>query len=359
MPVVSGLNDRGGQVHPVFRVGLTPDLLSATGSTSLSDVGLGHLDQVPDLDYQFLPEGITELSREHIHGYHALVMLGGRVSSSSLEGADNLTVIARYGVGYDTIDIDACTRHGIAVTITPDGVRRPMATAIMTLMLALGSRLIQKDRLTRRGAWAEKGSHMGRGLTGCVLASVGYGNIARELFALAAPFGMRHIAHDPFVAPEAAPGVELVELETLFLTGDYVVINCALTPGTRHLVNAERLSMMKPTAFVINTARGPIVDQAALTRALVAGQIAGAALDVFEHEPVDPDDPILALDNVIATPHALGWTDEWMRLTGASASDGILAVATGRTPLHVVNRDVLDTALFEQKLGRYAGGRSA
>ncbi|CAA9370750.1 MAG: D-3-phosphoglycerate dehydrogenase [uncultured Chloroflexia bacterium] len=346
-------------MHPVFRVGLTPDLLSATGSTSLSDIGLGRLDQVPDLDYQFLPEGITELSREHIHGYHALVMLGGRVSSSSLEGADNLTVLARYGVGYDTIDIDACTRNGIAVTITPDGVRRPMATAIMTLVLALGSQLIPKDRLTRRGDWHEKRNYMGRGLTGRVLASIGYGNIARELFTLAEPFGMRHIAHDPFVAPEVAPAVELMDLETLFRTADYLIVNCALTPGTHHWVNAERLSLMKRTAFLINAAGGPIVDLVALTEALTGGQIAGAALDVFEHEPVDVDDPLLALDNLIVTPHALGWTDEWMRLTGDSVSAGIVAVAAGREPLHVVNRSVLDTALFRRKLSRHAIGRPA
>ena len=313
---------------------------------------------MPDIECEFLPERLPELDPEHIHGYHALVMLGGRVTGSTVEGADDLTIIARYGVGYDSIDIDACTRNGIAVTITPDGVRRPMATAIMTLMLALGSRLIPKDRLTRQGGWDEKRNYMGRGMTGQVLASVGYGNIARELFALASPFGMRHIAHDPFVTPDTAPGVELVSLETLFRTADYLVINCALTPQTRHLVNAERLSLMKPTAFLINTARGPIVDQAALTRALLADRIAGAALDVFEQEPVDPDDPVLALDNVIVTPHALGWTDEWMRLTGASVSDSILAVAAGLEPPNVVNRDVLDTVLFRHKLSRYAAGRS-
>lgn len=333
-------------MHPVFRVGLTGDLFSETGSASLSHIGLGALDGVGGLDCEIIPTSGPKLSAEQINGYHALVVLGARLPASALVRGTDLAILARYGVGYDSIDIDACTRNGIAVTITPDGVRRPMATAIITLMLALGGRLLQKDRLTRRGGWSEKRDYMGHGLTGRVLASVGCGNIARELFTLATPFGMHHIAYDPFVTPEAASDVELVDLDTLFRTADYLVVNCALTPETRHLVNAERLLQMKSTAFLINTARGPIVDQAALTGALMAGRIAGAALDVFEDEPVDPNDPILSLDNVIVTPHALGWTDEWMKLTGASVSTAILDVAVGRVPPNVVNRNVLDTALF-------------
>ncbi len=240
------------------------------------------------------------------------------------------------------------------MTITPDGVRRPMATAILTLILALSGRLLQKDRLTRSGGWDRKVDHMGMGLTGRVLGSIGCGNIGRELFTLARPLAMRHIAHDPYARPDPALGVELVDLETLFRTADFVVINCALTPETRHLVNAARLALMKPTAFLINTARGPIVDQAALAKALQAGWIDGAALDVFEREPVDPDDPLLTLDNVIVTPHALGWTDEWIHLTGRSALAGILDVADGREPPNVVNHEVLETQRFQDKLARNA-----
>lgn len=346
-------------MNPVFRVGLTADLLTATGSTGVGEIGLELLDGVPHLEWEVLPDDTPRLGPTQILGYHALVVLGTQVRASTLEDANDLTVIARYGVGYDTIDLDACTRNGIAVTITPGGVRRPMATAIMTFVLALASRLLQKDRLTRQGAWAEKRDYMGVGLTGRVLGSLGLGNIARELFTLATPFGMRHIGHDPFVDPGATDDVELVDLDALFRTADFLVINCALTSGTRHLVNAERLSLMKPTAFLINTARGPIVDQAALTEALVTGRIAGAALDVFEHEPVDPGDPILALDNVIVSPHAVGWTDEWMRLTGESVASGILDVAAGREPPNVVNREVLQTSLFQRKLERYRSGTRA
>jgi len=335
-----------------FRVGVTRDLLGE-GTKGLGDTGVGLLDGVPGLAWEYLPERIQTFEPSHLANYDAIAILGGRVTAESVEANPRLALLARYGVGYDNIDIDACTNAGIAVTITPDGVRRPMATAIMTLILALSTRLMQQDRLTRSGGWSRKIDSMGIGLTGRVLGLVGLGNIGREVVRLAAPWEMRHIAHDPWAIPGAAPGVELVDLETVFRTADFVVIACALTAETRHLVNTERLALMKPDAYLINTARGPIVDQAALTEALRSGRIAGAGIDVFEQEPVDPNDPILALDNVIATPHALGWTDEWIRKTGESALGGILELSRGEVPPHIVNREVLNVTAFREKLARF------
>jgi len=224
-------------------------------------------------------------------------------------------------------------------------------------LLALAHRLPAKDRLARTGRWGEKLDYMGLGLAGRIFGSIGLGNIGRELFALARPFGMHHRAYDPYVAPDvaAAEGVELVGLEDLLRESDFMAINCALTPQTRGLLGTDRLALLKPTAYLINTARGPIVDQRALTDALRAGRLAGAGLDVFEEEPVDPGDPILALDNVIVAPHALAWTDEMAALSGRSAMESILAVAAGRTPRNVVNRDVLDRPLLREKLARYSG----
>src|SRR5262249_6380704 len=158
--------------------------------------------------------------------------------------------------------------------------------------------------------------------------------------ALAAPLGLRVMAHDPWAAPTAA-GATLVPLDGLLRQADYVCLCCALTPDTHHLINAERLAMMKPTAYLINVARGPVVDQAALYQALAARRIQGAALDVFEQEPVAPDDPILGLDNVILAPHAVCWTDECFRLNGASAVASLIDVARGVVPKNVVNREGL------------------
>ncbi len=341
-----------------FRVGLTRDFLKPDGSVGFGDIGLDVLDAAPHVRWEFLAEETRELRADQIRGYHALVVLGPRVTADTLDGADELAVVARFGVGYDNVDVDACTRHGVLLTITPDGVRRPMGTVVLTFLLALSHRLLEKDRLTRAGGWARKLDYMGVGLTGKTLGSIGLGNIGRDMFRLAAPLEMRHVTFDPYVRPEEAArvGVQLVGLDALLRTADFVVVNCALTPETHHLLNADRLEMMKPTAYLINAARGPIVDQMALTAALMERRIAGAALDVFEEEPVDPADPILALDNVIVSPHALGWTDEMALLNGRSACEAILDVAAGRVPRYVVNRDAIETAGVREKLRRFGPG---
>jgi phosphoglycerate dehydrogenase-like enzyme len=188
-----------------------------------------------------------------------------------------------------------------------------------------------------------------------VLGIVGLGNIGREVARLARPFDLRILGADPYVTHEQAAevGAELVDLPTLLRTSDFVSLNCALTSETRHLIDAERLRLLKPTAFLINTSRGPVVDQAALTEALRARRLQGAALDVFEQEPVDPRDPLLALDTVIVAPHGICWTDEALLDTGRSACESILEVAAGRVPRHVVNRAVIGAPALETRLRRH------
>jgi phosphoglycerate dehydrogenase-like enzyme len=215
--------------------------------------------------------------------------------------------------------------------------------------------LLQKDRLTREGGWARKLDYMGYGLTGKTVGIIGLGNIGQEAVRLCAPLEMRFIAYDPYLdaAKAASLGVESVDLETLLRTADFVVILCQLTPETHHLLNAERIALMKPTAFLVSVARGPIVDQVALTSALQEGRIRGAGLDVFEQEPVDPNDPILQLDNVIVSPHALCWTDEMASRAGVSISRSVLAVKAGQAPEYTVNRAAIDSPLVQAKLQRY------
>jgi phosphoglycerate dehydrogenase-like enzyme len=145
-----------------------------------------------------------------------------------------------------------------------------------------------------------------------------------------------------------------VDLDTLLRSSDYVTVCCALTPETHHLIDADRLALMKPTAYLINVARGPIVDQPALTRALLDGTIQGAGLDVFEQEPVDPEDPILKLDNVIVAPHGLCWTDECFLGNGRSACESIVQLASGQVPTNVVNREALEHPAFQAKLRGFA-----
>ena len=338
-----------------FRVGLTHDFLKPDGTIGWGDIRLDLLDAAPDLEWEFLAETTRELTPAQVTGYDALIVLGGRVTAATLADSDRLALIARFGVGYDNVDVAACTEHGVLVSITPDSVRRPVATIALTYLLALSHRLLQKDRLTRRGGWGEKLDYMGTGLTGRTLGIIGLGNIGRELVKLATPLDLELIATDPHVDPALAAelGVTLVDLETLLADADFIVVLCALTPETHHLLNAERLALMKPSAYLINVARGPIIDQAALTDALRQHRIAGAGLDVFDQEPVDPADPILALDNVIVSPHALCWTDELARRSGASVCQSVLAVSKGEVPAFVVNRDAIATPQVQAKLRHY------
>jgi phosphoglycerate dehydrogenase-like enzyme len=337
-----------------FRIGLTRDFLNPAGAIDFGDIGLSMLN-VPGVTWEFLAENTPELTPEQIAGFDGLLVLGPKVTADTLKGNDRLAIVARFGVGYDNIDVPACTEAGVALAIKPDGVKRPVAVSAMTFLLALSHKLLVKDRLTREGRWAEKLNFMGQGVTGRTLGVIGVGNIGREIFHLAQPFGMKRLGYDPFLTTAPA-GIELAPLERLLRESDYVVICCSLSKETHHLLNAERLAMMKPTAYLINVARGPIVDQAALTLALQEHRIAGAGLDVFDPEPIAPDDLLLKLDNVILAPHAICWTDECFGNNGRSACRSLLAVANGQAPEFVVNRDVLESTKFKAKLKH--GGRA-
>ena len=336
-----------------FRVALSGDFRKADGSPTYPDFDLEPLRSAPGVEMAFL-EPSNPLRAEQLEDFDALILLAHRFDAASIPKSGRLAVVARFGVGYDTVDVDACTKAGIALVITPDGVRRPVAVSIITLMLALTGKLLIKDNLTREAAsgFAKRSDHMGVGLVGRTLGSLGIGNIGAEVFRLARPFDMKFIAHDPFADPKVAAelGVELVELEDLFRRADVLSVSCPLSAETRHIVNAERLALMKPTAWLINTARGPIVDQAALTKVLQERRIAGAGLDVLEQEPPDPEDPILKLDNVILAPHALCWTDQCFAGNGAADVKAVIEVQQGREPRGVVNREVLTSAKWKERL---------
>ena len=340
----------------LFRVALSGDLRQADGTPTYADFDLAPLRQAPGVETAFLdPE--SPIRAAQLEDFDALILLSHRFAEESIPKSGRLGVVARFGVGYDTVDVEACTKAGIAVVITPDGVRRPVAVSIITLMLALTGKLMVKDRLTREAAagFARRSDHMGVGLVGRTFGSLGIGNIGAEAYRLARPFDMKFIAHDPYVDKAAAAelGIELVGLEDVFRRSDMLSVSCPLTPETRHLVNAERIALMKPTAYLINTARGPIVDQTALTRALQERRIAGAGLDVLEQEPPDPGDPILALDNVILAPHALCWTDQCFAGNGAADVRAVLEVQHGREPRGVLNRAVLATETWKKRLAEF------
>ncbi len=340
-----------------FRVALSGDFKKPDGSPVFPDFDVSPLFQTPGVDVVYLEPG-PAIRPEQVADIDVLILLMPKFDARSIHPNGRLAAVARFGVGYDSVDVPACSAASIPLVITPDGVRRPVAVSILTFILALTGKLMVKDRITREGpeGFNTRGQFMGVGLVGKTLGSLGVGNIGAEMFRICKPLDMNYIAHDPYADPKIADelGIELVGLEDLFRRADFLTVNCPLTETTRHIVNADRLALMKPTSFFINTARGPIVDQKALTKVLQEKRIAGAGLDVFEIEPVPSDDPILTLENAILAPHALCWTDQCFAGNGAADVRAALDIRQGIAPRGVVNHEVLDSAVFKAKLANYA-----
>ena len=327
------------------RVGITRDILDSRGEPAFGRAALALLDDAPGIEWEYLPEIVRELTADHAARYDALYVNMARVPAAVVARPDcRLRVVARHGVGYDSVDVSAMTRAGVVVTNTPMPMPRPVATIALTFILALAGKLMRKDRLTRTGRWDARMDHMGMGLTGRTLGVVGAGRIGRELLRMARVFDLKLLAADPYVnAVELAYiGARKVPLAALMAEADFVVACPLLNDETRHLLGAREFALMKPTAYVVNVARGPVVDEPALIAALQAGRIAGAALDVFEQEPVDPANPLLAMDNVIVTPHSLCWTDECFHNMATTGLASIVDALAGRCPEFVVDRAVLD-----------------
>ena len=298
----------------------------------------------------------AEYSPDQLSQYDVLITLKPKITAQSLVGVSRLCAIGRCGVGYDNVDLEACTQHGIAVYITPAGVVRPVAEAIVLFVLALSHHLVSKDRQVRQGLWAESTRLLGREPRQRIVGTIGLGNIASEAVRLLRVLDVgKFLAFDPYASPQHAAklGVAMVSLEELLRNSDYVLVNCPLTPQTRGLMGKPQFALMKSDAVLINTARGPIVEEAALIDALESGRIAGAALDVFEKEPLSASSPLVAMENVILTSHSIAWTEELFRDMGRIDCQGALAIYHGEAPEHVVNPQVLSSPIFLEKLSNY------
>lgn len=320
-----------------FKVGVTSDILDSRGEPAFGREPLKALDAV---QWEWLPRGLREITADHAATYDALYVNSPRVPAAAVARSDlRLKLVSRHGVGYDSVDVDAMTKAGVLVANTPNAVPRPVATIALTFVLALAHRLMAKDRITRAGRWPERLDLMGTGLTGRTLGVIGAGRIGKELLRMAKAFDLRLLAADPYAETLELSyiGARHVPLDELMREADFVVVACLLNEETRGLVGARQIALMKPTAYFINVARGPIVDERALHEALAARRIAGAGLDVFEQEPTPADNPILKLDNVIVAPHALCWTDELFGNIARTAIGAVLAVHNGRAPQFLVN----------------------
>jgi D-3-phosphoglycerate dehydrogenase len=282
---------------------------------------------------------------EVAHDAAAVVAQYATISARVIGELPECRVIARYGTGVDIVDVDAATVHNILVTNVPnDWCENEVADHAMALLLAVARKINVYDRATRGGAWQwQSGAPIHR-LRGSVLGLLSFGVIARAIATRAGGFGMRITAHDPFVPAQqiTAAGATGVSFDELVTESDIVVIQAPLTAQTYHLFDEFQLRRMKPTAILINTARGPIIDDRALHRALSEGWIAGAGLDDIEEEPAKirdwrPDDPLFGLDNVVITPHAAYYSEEAISTVRHFAAEEVVRVLTGQPPRSPVN----------------------
>src|SRR2546430_2563604 len=296
-----------------FLVALTADFYDSTGAGKYRDIGLSVLAEHAHIEQRVFKEHRQQIGADQVGHAQGVIVLTPAVTAESVSKADTLLVMARFGVGYDAVDVRACTAADVLVTITVGAVDRPVAEATIGWMIALSHNLRIKDGLARAGRWDERSKHMGRELRDRTLGVVGLGGIARKTIELLRGFGMKQpLAFDPYVnqATAANHGVRLVSLEELLAQSDFVSIHCPLTDKTRGLIGARELALMKPGAYLLNTARGGIVDEDALYDALRNRRIAGASIDCFAQEPVTSPPPLGGVEYVLLPPHSIAWTGE-------------------------------------------------
>jgi phosphoglycerate dehydrogenase-like enzyme len=344
--------------RPRFQVTLTADFYDETGEAKFADLGLAVFEGQQHVEVSQFAEHRPEIAPQQIANAHGVIVLTPSVTAESLAGCDDLLAIGRFGVGYDTVDVEACTNRDVLAMITAGAVDRPVAEATIGWMLALTHHMLAKDRLVRTGRWDDRTQYLGCELRDRTLGVVGLGGIGRELVSLLRGFGMKQpIAFDPFLNDEmaAALGVRSVPLDELLDASDFVSIHCPLTEKTRGLIGAAQLQRMKGDAYLLNTARGGIVDEDALFTALQEGRLAGAALDCFENEPVTEPHRFGSLDNVILAPHSIAWTGELFRDIGRTACQSMLDLSLGRRPQGILNPSLLDRESFRAKWARLTG----
>lgn len=292
-------------------------------------------------------KGNLESYRKYLYEADAVLVRLFKVTAEDLEKTSRLKVIAKHGVGVDNIDTAAATAKGIPVVHTPLAPALPVIEFTIGVMLALGRKIGPADAAVRGGRYGDRLKFMGIEFRGKTLGVVGLGEIGGGVArAASAGLGMKVLAYDAFVDKAKYDGPATIEdsLDEMLPKVDVLTLHVPLTSGTHHLINAERLSMLKPGCLLINAARGPVVDQAAVAEALRSGGIAGAALDVFEQEPLPADSPLCALENVILTPHIASATPDAMERMALGAAQGVVDVLAGRRPQWVYNREVFKTA---------------
>lgn len=274
----------------------------------------------------------------------AVIVGGAPITAAVLDSMPNCKAVVRYGVGLDTLDLPAATARGVVCAHVPDFCMEEVGNHALLLMLATAKKLVPLDRAVRDGSWRPGPLSPMMHFHGQTLGLVACGNIAQAMAKRGQALGMQVIAFDPYLAPDIAHGrgIELVHsLDILLGRSDVVSIHAPLMPATEHLINSAALAKMKPSALLVNTSRGPTVDEVALADALRNGVIAGAGLDVFEEEPLSSASPLCGMDNVVLTPHTASYSDDAFQRLSRRVGESVVDVLSGHLPRFVANKDVL------------------
>jgi len=313
---------------------LIPEQIDPSGPESITDfatcTGMDEYDSV-------------DAALGDIDSYDAVVVRVAELDAAVIDRAERLRVIAKHGAGLDNVDIDAASDRGIVVCNTPGANSRSVAEHALSLLFALRRNHRGADQHVRGGGW-DRGAYTGRELTGDTLGLYGFGAIARETSDLAHGIGQEVLMYDPYVPDDDVPArVERVaEFRELFARSDAVSVHAPLTPETEHAISTEELTALGPDGVLINTARGPIVDEDALLAALEDDALGAAGLDTFAEEPPAEDHPLFDRDDVVLTPHVGGVTEEALARMSQRAAENIRTVYEGGLPLSTVNRDAIE-----------------
>jgi D-3-phosphoglycerate dehydrogenase len=306
----------------------------------LAEGVLSELDAELRLAEQPTPEAILDVARDA----DGMLVTYAQITGDMIRQLNRCRVIARFGIGVDNVDIEAATQANIVVTKVPDYCIDEVSDHSLGLLLALARKIPFSNQMTHAGEWKMPAVAPLYRLKGCVLGLVGFGQIPRLLAPKAQALGLKVIAYDPYVSEEAmaSQAVRKVDLDELLETSDLISVHAPLTPDTHHMFNREAFQRMKPSAFLVNTARGPLVDEQALVEALEEGQIAGAALDVLEQEPPPVDSALLGRSDVILTPHTGFYSIESLEDLQTKAAQEVVRVLRGEKPRSPVNPEVLE-----------------
>jgi D-3-phosphoglycerate dehydrogenase len=297
----------------------------------------GELKKVADVEVSS-PASPQEWAKA-VKGVNIIAGIEDRVDEDFLRPADELEMIQSISVGFNHIDIQACTKKKVIVCNVPEIYSEPVAQHAWALILDLTKHVTKADKSLRDGTW-EKKDWMGAQLWGKTLGVIGLGSIGGRIAMKGRlAFGMKVLAYDPYIRTERAQmfGAELTSLQNLLKESDVVSINVLLTPDTRHLISGEQLSLMKKSAFIVNTSRGPVIDEKALIKCLSKDGIRGAGLDVFETEPPARDNPLMRMENVVITPHIASSTAEAVDDCYGAAIENVIKFVKGQRPLWVIN----------------------